>query len=85
MDVFCPLIVLSRLELRYVLHSQLSNSLFFRLFMFSIHASHVQPYATHLEGCMESQSYVRQRQAGRPRTWLMVCISFVSETDRLSA
>jgi hypothetical protein len=71
--------------LRYVLCSQLSNSLFFRLFTFLIHASHVQTYVTHLEGCMESQSYVRQRQTGRPRTWLIACISFLSETDRLSA
>ena len=66
--------------LRYVLRSQLSNSLFFRLFTFSIHASHVQTYVTHLEGCMESQTYVHQRQVGRPRVWLMACISFLSET-----
>lgn len=84
-DFFCLLIGLSYLMLRYVLRSQLSNSLFFRLFTFSIHASHVQTYVTHLEGCMESQTYVRQRQVGRLRAWLMVCINFLSETDRLSA
>jgi len=78
--LFYLLFGLSRLTLRYVLSSQLNNSLFFRLFTFSIHASHVQTYVTHLEGCMESQTYVRQRQVGRPRVWLMACISFLSET-----
>jgi hypothetical protein len=62
---FCLLIGLSRLMLRYVLRSQLSNSLFFWLFTFPIHASHVQTYVTHFEGCMESQTHVRQRQASR--------------------